>query len=174
MKASQSYTIEVDAITICESDLSHAIFLSTRLRKNDLREIWIADSNPLYALSAPIIEKWFFKSVTYTGFAEGEPICMFGTVQENESDDKAIVWALGSDMVYKYKKSFVKASKKIIPILQNNYESLWNVVPYDHLETKIWLQMLGFQMDYKTFTVKNIPMVQFMRCKNYKNMSTVH
>ena len=172
MKALPNCIIEVDAIQVIEGKESHAYYLSSRLRKNDLREVWLSDSDPLQALLTPIVDKEDLNATTYTATVGGEPICMFGTVKA--TDNQAVVWALGSDKIFKYRKSFVKASIEVVNLLQNNYEKIWNVVPYDHLDTIIWLKKLGFIIENDFVLQKNVPMLHFFRCKNLENMATVH
>ena len=156
-------------IEIVPSVKEHADFLSYRLRDIDQKEIWLQDADPLEVLYCPLIEN----HKTYTAICKGEPMCMFGTVKAQDSED-VLVWALGSDLISQYKKSFYKASLVIVDMLQADHEKIWNIVPYDHLETIYWLKRLGFMIGNQKLILKNTPMLYFSRCKKEKSVATVH
>jgi hypothetical protein len=156
-------------IEIVPSELRHADYLCVRLRDIDKKEIWLQDADPLEVLHCPLLGN----HKTYTALCEGEPMCMFGTVNYDDSKE-SLVWALGSDLVNKYKKSFHKASLQIIDMLQADNKKIWNIVPYDHIETIIWLKRLGFMIENHKLILKNTPMLYFSRCKKQKSMATVH
>ena len=59
-------------------------------------------------------------------------------------------------------------------MLQADHEKIWNIVPYDHLETIYWLKRLGFMIGNQKLILKNTPMLYFSRCKNKKSVATVH
>jgi hypothetical protein len=159
----------IGLIDIVPSITKHADYLHTRLRKTDMREIWLHEADPSEALHCPLQ----YNHKTMTALINGKPLCMFGTVGIDDTND-AIVWALGSDLINKHKKSFYKASLKVVHMLQGDYKTIWNIVPYDHLETISWLQKLGFTVAEEYISLKNIPMLYFSRCNKEKSMTTVH
>jgi len=160
----------VGPIKIIKAELEHASYLSTRLRNNDLREVSLANSDPLEALVTPLT----MKAPTYSAMVEDKPICMFGTVPEQERKHHAIVWALGSNTIFKYKKSFVKASLSMVELLQAKNKTIWNIVPEDHYDTILWLRRLGFTIEGQVVNIKNTTLLHFTRCQNIKNVAVVH
>ena len=161
--------VKIGPIEIVESIESHADYLYPRLREMDKREIWLQDANPAEVLHCPLQHN----HNTLTALYDSQPMCMFGTVGIDDSND-AIVWALGSNLIDEKKKSFYKASLQVVNILQSDYTKIWNVVPCDHLQTIAWLKKLNFQISNQYFSLKNVPMLYFSRCNNQKSMSRVH
>ena len=159
----------IGPIEIVPSITEHADYLHTRLRKTDMREIWLHEADPSEALHCPLQHN----HKTMTALINGKPLCMFGTVAIEGTND-AIVWALGSNLINEHKKSFYKASLKVVHILQGEYETIWNIVPFDHTETISWLKKLGFNIQEEYISLKNVPMLYFSRCNNRKSMTTVH
>ena len=90
----------IGPIEIVPSITEHADYLHTRLRKTDMREIWLHESDPSQALHCPLQHN----HKTMTALINGKPLCMFGTVKIDDTND-AIVWALGSELINKHKKS---------------------------------------------------------------------
>ena len=99
---------------------------------------------------------------------------MFGTVPEEERKHHAVVWALGSNTIFKYKKSFVKASLSMVELLQAKNKIIWNIVPEDHYDTILWLTKLGFTIEGQVVNIKNTTLLHFTRCQNIKNVAVVH
>ena len=161
--------VKIGQIKIVESIEEHADFLHSRLRKMDKREIWLHDASPSDVLHCPLQHN----HKTLTALYNNEPMCMFGTVAIDDTND-AIVWALGSDLIDENKKSFYKASLQVVNMLQADFTKIWNVVPCDHLQTIDWLKKLQFNISNEYFSLKNIPMLYFSRCNNQKSMATVH
>ena len=62
----------VGPIKIIKAELEHAVYLSTRLRNNDLREVELANSDPLEALATPLK----MKAPTYSAMIDDKHVCL--------------------------------------------------------------------------------------------------
>ncbi len=61
-----------------------------------------------------------------------------------------LVWALGTDLVDKNKKSFTKATKRALRQWVREYGLLWNTVAVSNSKTVKWLEWLGVEFGNET------------------------
>ena len=150
-------------VEIVRATSEHAAYLQHRLRPTDIRECMIAGASPWAALHTPLTDK---HGKTWTILFNGEPACMYGVSTVSEEDDlsSAIIWLLGSDLVEKESRKFLKVTRQIVDYLQDRYDLLENVVPIDHTRTLKWLDWLGFYFSDQTTTINGFSCVRFVRC----------
>tara|TARA_R100000951_G_scaffold29283_1_gene25395 strand:+ start:14758 stop:15279 length:522 start_codon:yes stop_codon:yes gene_type:complete len=153
-----------DRLSLVEGRLEHADYLKDNLRIEDIRECYIHGMTPEYALTDPFDT---FNAVTYTLKFDDEVIAMCGTVPVDSKT--ARVWMLGSSSIEDNFMGFLRGCKRVINLLQAQYESIENYVPVDHEHTIMWLQWCGFQVDTNMYEVSGHTMVRFVRCINSEN-----
>ena len=73
-----------------------------------------------------------------------EIVCVFGVT--DLLDSRGIPWMIATNKVYKYKFSFLRACRKIIPVLFSEYHYLENYIDARNEESIEWLQWLGFEI----------------------------
>ncbi len=61
-----------------------------------------------------------------------------------------LVWALGTDLVERNKKSFTKATKRALRQWVREYGLLWNTVAVSNQKTVKWLEWLGVEFGNET------------------------
>lgn len=158
----RNYTATIGRIDIVSSTSEDAKYLQENLRPDDVRECIIHGVSPNRALHMPLVDKG---CKTFTALVDDIPICMFGTMQYSNNSSFASIWLLGSKDIEKNYFSFLKASKEIIELLQNDYEVLENVVPSDHKRTITWLAWLGFSFYSVPVYVNSFECLRFVRCQ---------
>jgi len=158
-----------EGVEIVKATSEHAAYLQHRLRPTDMRECMIAGASPWAALHKPLTDK---TGKTWTILFDGEPACMYGVSMlspENEFN-MANIWLLGSDLVEKHSRKFIRTTKQIVEHLQEQYMFLENVVPIDHDRTIRWLDRLGFQFAEETTVINGFACVRFVRCQDLDGM----
>lgn len=83
-----------------------------------------------------------FKVVAVNGMA----IAGFGIIP---ALDGGQIWFLGTNLLKKYRKSFIKISKKILSDWAKEYGRLFNFVSAANTDTIKWLTYLGAEMNKK-------------------------
>jgi hypothetical protein len=150
-------------VEIVKATSEHAAYLQHRLRPTDIRECMIAGASPWAALHTPLRDK---ESKTWTILFNGEPACMYGVsgISQDEDLNSAVIWLLGSNLVEKESRKFLRVTRQIVEYLQDRYDLLENVVPIDHNRTIKWLDWLGFYFSDQSTVINGFPCVRFVRC----------
>jgi len=80
---------------------------------------------------------------------EGVPACIFGlseATQEDEENTSAVIWALGTDLLFEHKKALNLISRKVIRDWLNRFDVLFNYI-WSKNETHIrWVEGMGFTL----------------------------
>ena len=78
---------------------------------------------------------------------EGVPACIFGLSESGFEDDdnsSAVIWAMGTDLLFKHKKALHLISRKVINDWLDKYDVLFNYI-WEKNEVHIeWLKRMGF------------------------------
>ena len=150
-------------VKIVKSTVDHAGYLQHHLRSSDVRECMIHSSTPWRALHAPLRYK---DAHTWTGIYKDEPVCMFGVVPISVTDDfrAATIWMLGTDVLDKNPRPFLRNSKLMCNWIANQYDLIENVVPVDHERTIKWLDWLGFAFAEEATVINGYACLRFVRC----------
>ena len=92
-----------NGVCVRDSISDDTLYLSTRLRKSDVEEIWASHHHtPKDALMLSL-EK---STVCMTILMKDKPVGMFGIVPESLLGDKAVIWLLASDDINKLRCVF--------------------------------------------------------------------
>ena len=150
---------EFNNCKVVKAELSHAEYITPRMRQIDRIEVECLGSN----YETACIKGLASDDTTLTGLApDGTPVCMFG------SGNTAFpyIWLLGTDEVRKYQKPFIKGSKTISQYLIQKHGSGANYVHEDNTQSIRWLKFCGASFLQKV-TINNNPFVEFIIIKNY-------
>jgi len=130
-------------LCVRESILEDILFLRNNLRKEDIAEVWAAGhQSPEEAL----LISYTFSTVRNTLTLNDEPIAMFGLIPDNENNEEANIWFLGSEKVSSSPKSFLKACKFFIEAMLEMFPKLYNYVDARYEKSVRWLRWCGAEV----------------------------
>ena len=111
------------------------------VRQADVDEIWALDhKTPRQAL----IQSLQSSTDVRTGMVDGQVICLFGVAPVSVLCGQAMPWMIGSTLLDKYARIFLKHDKYIVDGWLKTYPHLFNYVDERNTRAKIWLKRLGF------------------------------
>lgn len=133
---------------MAEIRISHAspdevIPISRRARKADRVEAWALAHKSVGELLQPVIER--SNGLAFTGWANGEPVAMWGAMPATLLGDMGIVWMVTTDAVDRYQTVFLRQSAPLLAQLHARFPVLRNVVHIENEAAIRWLQWLGFR-----------------------------
>lgn len=117
-----------------------AKYVAENMRKRDREELSKLGKTPFEAVNEGLAS-----AECFTLAVDETPIMIFG--MEPAGIDSAIIWALGTDDVFKYRKEFLKQSIKWRDSYLSDYSRLFNHVDVDNKESIRWLKWLGATFD---------------------------
>lgn len=82
----------------------------------------------------------------WTGTADDEPVCMFGVSCLDPLSGAGVPWLLGTDLVDRHARGFLRGSKAIVAAMRAEYTSLENHVDARNMRSIEWLRWLGFDI----------------------------
>ena len=92
---------------------------------------------------------------TWIATVEGVPCCIFGLTEilvEDDDDTKSgVIWAMGTDLLFKYKGHLNRISKKIINNWLEKYDVLFNYIWEKNEVHRQWLKRMGFIIMPETY-----------------------
>jgi hypothetical protein len=138
--------------TPMESDVQ---YLKNNLRESDIEEIRASnDHTPEVALRHGLRKSSFCATALFNG----KPVCMFGMVPDAGLRSAATAWMLGTDDIEVMWLTFAKLSKKMIGVMLENIELLYNCVDAKNEKTIRWLKWCGAKIDEPTlYGVRQLP-----------------
>lgn len=86
-------------------------------------------------------------SYAKTGLVNDELICMWGVCPLSLVSSKGSPWMLGTDLINKRQKLFLRRSKPILEEIKKDYKHLENYVDVRNTLSVKWLKWLGFKME---------------------------
>ena len=125
-------------------------YLSENLRDADVCEIKAAlNLNPLDGLEMCVKDC----DELWVATIDSIPACIFGIQSEkitNQYKDPqdvyaGMIWAMGTDSLFKYPKTLTRTSRKIIKRWLEDHDVLYNYIWSKNELHKKWLKSLGFQ-----------------------------
>lgn len=123
----------IDIRDIQKGDLE---YIADNMRVMDQIECGAVGLTPLQALSLSVAD-----SRAHTFAFKGIPIGAYGT--KALTDNGAVMWLLGTDVISNHKKDFMKQSREVIESQLSIYAYLTNSVYVEHIESIKWLTWLG-------------------------------
>lgn len=80
-------------------------------------------------------------------FVNGTPCAVFGLVKEDLLTGAGCPWLLGTPLIEKYQRAFVKHTRSGVKQMLSICPILSNYVHIDHVQSIRWLKSMGFQFD---------------------------
>jgi len=135
----ENNAVKIKNVDIRKSTMQDIVYLKTRLRKHDIDEIWASSHlKPVEALTYS-----FYLSTICLTVIQGEPVGMFGLVEDPADENRAIIWMLGSERLNKVSREVIRDTKYIIDGFLDNYDVLFNHVDARNTKAIRWLRYLG-------------------------------
>lgn len=144
-------------LKVVHADISHAFRLAPKVRQADRDEILAASGSlPLRAL----VEGIKSSREAYTVLFHGEPCFIFGVVDLGAT---GAVWALGSDEVALFKRTFLRESRAWLEKLGEGFEYVGNLIDARNTVHIRWLEWLGFTFCEEHFR-NGYKFLRFSKC----------
>jgi len=123
-----------------EEDIS---YIAENMREADLMEIQaLGVPDPRMALTHGFEHS---KPNCYSGYNHGVPVTMFGVTPHAETPQIGFIWLLGTDRITTdIPISFLKKSKRFLPVLVEPYDMVCNIVDKRNTVHIKWMKWLGF------------------------------
>jgi hypothetical protein len=86
-------------------------------------------------------------SYAKTGLVDGALVCMWGVCPISLISKKGTPWMLGTDLIKKKQKIFLKRSKPWLEDIKKDYNYLENYVDARNTLSIKWLKWLGFKVE---------------------------
>lgn len=124
---------------------SDAYRIAANARKEDIVELWAASrTDPLHAMIKGIRNS---PNRCFTGWADGEPICMFGVAEGSLLGNTGIPWMIGSSKLDDHAMTFLRNSHRALSFMSLGYDTLFNYVDARNTKAIEWLRWLGFDIE---------------------------
>lgn len=118
--------------------------IAENIREHDKQEIWASSmQQPFNAMKNGIK----YSDQAMTGWANGEPVLMFGVVYESLVGNIGTPWMIASKQLDKYAITFLRRCKKPVLEMMQKYDTLINHVDARNVCAIRWLEWLGFHVE---------------------------
>lgn len=132
------------AAEITPASLEDVPELAEAVREPDQREIWRSSAvSPEDALRRALR----VSDMVWTGRYDGQMVCMFGVAPMSIITGTGSPWLLGTDLIVKYARPFLRANKPYVAEMLNKYPYLVNYADTENVVAVRWLEWLGFKMN---------------------------
>lgn len=102
------------------------------------------------------------RDTTFTGEANGVPVCVYGVREPCMLNTVASPWMLASRDLVLHSGEFLRRSKQMVEIFRNIFPVMENYVDARNIASIRWLQWVGFSVYYpKPYGVEGLPFHRF-------------
>lgn len=138
----------------------HVDAMAPNVRQADINELAAASGNaPREALMQGLNASGGY---AWAGLADDEVVCIFGVAPLNLLSDVGIPWMLGTPLIEKHSRVFLRRSKKYVEAMRERYGRLYNFVDDRNDAAKQWLAWLGFTLhEPEPYGVSGLPFRKF-------------
>ena len=118
--------------------------IAADMRQADIDEVWAAGhKTPLEAL----VDGWKVSKYATIAMNGDEPACMFGLVPRDLLSGTGIIWMLGTNATFKYRREYLKRTPAVIDEMLTICPRLCNMVHSKNINSIRWLKWLGFTIE---------------------------
>ena len=133
-----------DKIEIREIEDGDIAVLVRNMRKHDVQEVNAATRMGVRnAVETSVNLSTYAK----TGLVNDELVCMWGVCPISLISSSGSPWMLGTDLIEKKQRIFLRRSKPWLDDIRKDYKHLENHVDERNTLSVKWLKWLGFEMD---------------------------
>ena len=133
-----------DKIEIREVENGDVAVLVRNMRKHDVQEV-----NAATRMGVRNAVETSLNLSTYakTGLVNDELVCMWGVCPISLISSSGSPWMLGTDLIEKKQRIFLRRSKPWLEDIKKDYKTLENHVDERNTLSVRWLKWLGFEMN---------------------------
>ena len=133
-----------DKIEIRDVEPGDIDMLVENMRDHDIQEV-----NAATRMGIENAVKTSVNLSTYskTGLVNDELVCMWGVCPISLLSSSGSPWMLGTDLIKKKQRIFLRRSKPWLDDIRKDYRYLENFVDERNVMSIKWLKWLGFEMD---------------------------
>lgn len=148
-------------IEILPAEASHITAIASRVRPDDERELFdFAGVTAREAMAFGIGAS----RIALTGLVDGEAVCMFGVSTISAVGNVGRVWMVGTDLLDKYSKIFLRRCAPEVAKMLCEYQRLENCVDVRNDKAIAWLLWLGFKFDLPVpMGLRNMSFIPFYK-----------
>ena len=141
------------------SDVKH---VAMNVRQADKDELWASsNSTPYDAIFNSFLVS---RDTTFTGTADGVPVCIFGVRPPSLINDVAVPWMIATSDLKFHSMAFLRKSRKMVDMLSDTFPVMENYVDERNVIAVKWLQWVGFDIYHpEPHGVENMPFHRFDR-----------
>ena len=133
-----------DKIEIREVEDGDIAVLVRNMRKHDVQEVNAATRMGVRnAVETSVNLSTYAK----TGLVNDELVCMWGVCPISLISSSGSPWMLGTDLIEKKQRIFLRRSKPWLEDIKKGYKTLENYVDERNTLSVRWLKWLGFEMN---------------------------
>lgn len=147
------------SVKIVPATLDHIVEINKKVRREDRNELWVAAmQTPLDAMQMGIE-----CGKTMTGLVDGEPVVMWGVVEDSLMLKTGMPWMLATTELESHAMQFLRRCKKHVMEMLREYGTLENYVDARNIRAIQWLKWLGFTVSDKAepYGVFGLPFHKF-------------
>lgn len=118
--------------------------IAANMRQADVDEVWASNHHtPIEAL----VKGWGLSDYASVAVCDDEPFAMIGLVKRDILTGSGVVWLLGSNAAFKYRREFLTRSASMINEMLTICPRLCNMVHGRNKDSIRWLKWLGFTIE---------------------------
>lgn len=131
-------------VEIVPARFSHIEEIFSRVRPADIEELWaLSCLTPAQAMYHGLNQA----RSALTGFIDGEAVCMYGVNTVSAVSGVGRPWLIGTDLLDKYPKTFLRRCRPGIEKMFSDYKRLENYIDVRNVKAIAWLKWLSFKFD---------------------------
>lgn len=149
------------AVDVREAEPADAPWFASRLRAADIDELTAASGPDIDRTLAHALELSPGAAFVAVSSICG-PICLFGFAPFTRLGSRAAPWAVGTDDLRRHGRSLNHFGRLYCRAALEEYGTLVNYVDDRHIESRRWLQRIGFSVgEPEPFGVARLPFRRF-------------
>jgi hypothetical protein len=141
----------------------HVTQMLPHVRQADRNEVMAAGGRTVEDLLGRCVEQ---AELAWSGLVNDEVACIFGVTGVSVISETGIPWMIGTDLIDKHAKAFLRRNRPIVATMLTRYPYLKNYVDVRNTKAIEWLQWLGFKiLPAEPFGVYRMPFHPFELAK---------
>lgn len=119
----------------------HVTAMLPHVRTADRHEVMASSGQPMESILPECVRR---SDMAWAGLVDGEVACIFGVAGASIISDTGYPWLLGTDLIERHAKAFLRRNKAMVKAMLARYPYLTNYVDVRNVTAIGWLRWLGF------------------------------
>lgn len=120
--------------------------------KAELKALYGLDPRPALGLACTLSHPESLRTVATD---EGQLVAIFGSAIHPQDSRVGCVWMVGSDLITKHSKEFLKITPDLVKTASEPYEIVYNYIDMRNTTHLRWLKYAGFTFGHTSQTVSH-------------------